>query len=141
MSALKASRKFNVPSRTLYDKVKKLGIKKHRHSGRQSNRTVEGFGHRIGNDSARFPYGVGGNSDGNIYPKVYGMPDPTEILMNLKHRSPSPKPEPLPNNDTLENMVEDLSIKSRQDISAICPLIPKKELNEETPTVSENYNS
>lgn len=37
MSALQASRKFGVPSRTLYDKVKKLGIT----TGRPMNRTMK----------------------------------------------------------------------------------------------------
>ena len=39
MSALQASRKFKVPSRTLYDKVKKLGIATTRPYSRVSSST------------------------------------------------------------------------------------------------------
>lgn len=46
MSALQAARKFGVPSRTLYDKVKKLGITTSRPFKRGS-----------------FPFGLGGNSN------------------------------------------------------------------------------
>lgn len=47
MSALQAARKFGVPSRTLYDKVKKLNIK---NKNRRSN----------GSNGAEFPYGISG---------------------------------------------------------------------------------
>lgn len=69
MSALQASRKFGVPSRTLYDKVKKLGIT----TGTPRNRSS---GKREGRDPgpsssiAAFPYGsLQGPSGGfNVYP-------------------------------------------------------------------------
>lgn len=49
MSALQAARKYGVPSRTLYDKVKKLGITTSRPFKRGSN-----------GSSACFPYGLSG---------------------------------------------------------------------------------
>lgn len=52
MSALQASRKFGVPSRTLYDKVKKRGIVTSRPFRRSSS----------GNNGAAFPYGISGAS-------------------------------------------------------------------------------
>ncbi|GJQ64844.1 hypothetical protein Trydic_g7020 [Trypoxylus dichotomus] len=51
MSALQAARKYGVPSRTLYDKVKKLGITTSRPFKRGSN-----------GSSACFPYGISGTS-------------------------------------------------------------------------------
>ena len=54
MSALQAARKYGVPSRTLYDKVKKLGITTSRPFRRSS----------IGNGGAGFPYGLSGS--GNV---------------------------------------------------------------------------
>lgn len=51
MSALQASRKFGVPSRTLYDKVKKLGITTSRPFRRSGVNNGSGMG---------FAYGLGG---------------------------------------------------------------------------------
>ncbi|XP_022908160.1 broad-complex core protein isoforms 1/2/3/4/5 [Onthophagus taurus] len=51
MSALQAARKYGVPSRTLYDKVKKLGITTSRPFKRGSN-----------GSSACFPYGLSGTN-------------------------------------------------------------------------------
>lgn len=51
MSALQAARKYGVPSRTLYDKVKKLGIT----TGRPFKRGSNG-------SNACFPYGISGTS-------------------------------------------------------------------------------
>jgi len=59
MSAVQAARKHRVPSRTLYDKVKKLGITTSRPFRRS---TVTN-----GSSGARFPYGIGGNVNGGIY--------------------------------------------------------------------------
>lgn len=56
MSALQASRMYNVPSRTLYDKVKKLGVT-----------PTRPFKRNNGCRSASFPYGVGANVNGSIY--------------------------------------------------------------------------
>ncbi|KAL1110218.1 hypothetical protein AAG570_008295 [Ranatra chinensis] len=60
MSALQAARKFGVPSRTLYDKVKKLGITTGRPFRRSSN----------SNGNTPFPYGISGTS-----PMIYGGAD------------------------------------------------------------------
>ncbi|KAM7345269.1 BTB/POZ domain-containing protein ribbon isoform 1-T1 [Cochliomyia hominivorax] len=54
MSALQASRKFGVPSRTLYDKVKKLGIT----TGRPMNRTMKRSPSSVESPAA-FPYAHG----------------------------------------------------------------------------------
>ena len=54
MSALQASRKFGVPSRTLYDKVKKLGIT----TGRPMNRTMKRSPSSVESPAA-FPYSHG----------------------------------------------------------------------------------
>lgn len=51
MSALQAARKYGVPSRTLYDKVKKLGITTSRPFKRGTN-----------GSNACFPYGISGTS-------------------------------------------------------------------------------
>lgn len=56
MSALQASRKFGVPSRTLYDKVKKMGIT----TGRPMNRTIRRSPSTGGPNSAQFPFGLSG---------------------------------------------------------------------------------
>ncbi|XP_035793421.1 protein bric-a-brac 1-like [Anopheles albimanus] len=57
MSALQASRKFGVPSRTLYDKVKKLGIT----TGRPINRGLK-RSPSSSSSPAPFPYGLSGAS-------------------------------------------------------------------------------
>ena len=73
VSALQASRKFRVPSRTLYDKVKKIGfIRNGRRGGRGAGKNGKIV---VKNDndamveetSARFPSGIGANIDGSIY--------------------------------------------------------------------------
>lgn len=57
MSALQAARQFKVPSRTLYDKVKKLGIT----AGRPMNRTIKRSPTSCTNGSpAGFPFGISG---------------------------------------------------------------------------------
>lgn len=55
MSALQASRMFNVPSRTLYDKVKKMGIVNARPMNRAIKRSPSNNG-----SPASFPYGISG---------------------------------------------------------------------------------
>lgn len=56
MSALAAARQFKVPSRTLYDKVKKLGIT----AGRPMNRTIRRSPTSNNGSPAGFPFGVSG---------------------------------------------------------------------------------
>lgn len=64
MSALQASRKFGVPSRTLYDKVKKMGIT----TGRPMNRSSMKRSPSTGGNSLSFPYGLSGAS--HSYPDI-----------------------------------------------------------------------
>ncbi|XP_011871404.1 PREDICTED: nucleus accumbens-associated protein 1-like [Vollenhovia emeryi] len=58
-SAVQAAKKYGVPSRTLYDKVKKLGIPTSRPSMKRSTSN--------GGSTACFPYGVGANVNGALY--------------------------------------------------------------------------
>ncbi|XP_053964422.1 uncharacterized protein LOC128867328 [Anastrepha ludens] len=74
MSALQASRKFGVPSRTLYDKVKKLGIT----TGRPMNRTMKRSPSNVESSTA-FPY-----------PHGYGA----EPLMSSMHDGRNDEREP-----------------------------------------------
>jgi len=62
MSAVQAARKYGVPSRTLYDKVKKLGIQTSRPFKRASN----------GGSGACFPFGIGANVNGALYDSSVG---------------------------------------------------------------------
>ncbi|XP_049308456.1 uncharacterized protein LOC105224692 isoform X2 [Bactrocera dorsalis] len=74
MSALQASRKFGVPSRTLYDKVKKLGIT----TGRPMNRTMKRSPSTV-DSTAAFSY-----------PHAYGA----EPLMSTMHEGRNDEREP-----------------------------------------------
>lgn len=56
MSALQAARKYGVPSRTLYDKVKKLGIT-----------TQRPFKRSNGSNGAAFPYGISGTGGAMMF--------------------------------------------------------------------------
>lgn len=60
MSALQASRKFGVPSRTLYDKVKKMGITTGTPRNRSSIKRESREGAGPSSGSAAFPYGLSG---------------------------------------------------------------------------------
>ncbi|XP_074108326.1 uncharacterized protein LOC141533367 isoform X2 [Cotesia typhae] len=66
MSALQAARRFGVPSRTLYDKVKKMGIANSR-SMRRSSSSNNNNNNNNNNSGASFPYGIGCNKNGSIY--------------------------------------------------------------------------
>ena len=69
MSALQASRKFGVPSRTLYDKVKKLGITTGTPRNRSSMKREGREGAGPSSSSAAFPYGsLGGAAGAFLYP-------------------------------------------------------------------------
>jgi helix-turn-helix, Psq domain len=69
MSALQASRKFGVPSRTLYDKVKKLGITTGTPRNRSSMKREGREGAGPSSSSAAFPYGIGGSAGAfGLYP-------------------------------------------------------------------------
>ncbi|KAK9875583.1 hypothetical protein WA026_009386 [Henosepilachna vigintioctopunctata] len=62
MSALQAARKYGVPSRTLYDKVKKLGITTSRPFKRGANGSSSCFSYMIGG-SAGSPYHMSENEE------------------------------------------------------------------------------
>ncbi|XP_034952190.1 broad-complex core protein isoforms 1/2/3/4/5-like isoform X2 [Chelonus insularis] len=122
MSALQASRKYRVPSRTLYDKVKKLGITHSRGGGVRRSTNHSG---------ASFPYGIGGNVNGSIYAPITdndnenrsGLTEsPASIIeavfaksrenlidhdtsMDASKRTPSPS-QPHPNYDTQQQKEE-----------------------------------
>ncbi|KAL5287256.1 hypothetical protein ACFFRR_008274 [Megaselia abdita] len=85
MSALQAARKFGVPSRTLYDKVKKMGIS----SGCQRNRTIKRPSSNNGSP-ASFPYGISGFPGSEQMARSLHNPanllDPALIKKALEHR-------------------------------------------------------
>lgn len=159
MSALQAARKYGVPSRTLYDKVKKLGITTSRPFKRGSN----------GAGGACFPYGIGGNANGSIYGLnsstlsesenensnalyessstildanyVKSRDTSTERESNMETGQSSPtsglhliKEEPQQRND---DQVEDLSVNRKSDIRVIMP--PLSNIKEED-DISDNSN-
>ncbi|XP_011164365.1 longitudinals lacking protein, isoforms H/M/V [Solenopsis invicta] len=68
MSAVAAARKFGVPSRTLYDKVKKLGIPTSRPFKRSTSSN--------GGSGACFPFGIGANVNGALYDGNSGGTNP-----------------------------------------------------------------
>ncbi|CAH0560499.1 unnamed protein product [Brassicogethes aeneus] len=70
MSALQAARKYGVPSRTLYDKVKKLGITTSRPFKRGSN-----------GSSACFPYSTGSPYGGHMSESDEGMMNNNSALL------------------------------------------------------------
>ncbi|KAG6439306.1 hypothetical protein O3G_MSEX000662 [Manduca sexta] len=133
MSALQASRKYGVPSRTLYDKVKKLGITTSRPMSRGVKREPNG---------AAFPYGLsgtGGNDDGNattplIDPSflqqalegatrdggreaLHAMALAAAAHAALTPRTPPRSPPHSPRTPPPEDdHVEDLSISRRRDV-------------------------
>ncbi|XP_060830365.1 protein tramtrack, beta isoform-like [Bombus pascuorum] len=132
MSALQAARKYGVPSRTLYDKVKKLGITTSRPFKRGSN-----------GSGACFPYGIGGNANGNIYSGALsenenesgsviegsgsildayksrdGLVDREMLDVSRCTSSPIVHSVKQQNN---EDQVEDLSISRKSDVRVIVP--------------------
>ncbi|XP_037944213.1 broad-complex core protein-like, partial [Teleopsis dalmanni] len=88
MSALQASRKFNVPSRTLYDKVKKLGIT----TGRPMNRTMKRSPSSM-EASAAFPYAQGfGHAEpilSSMHEGVHEERDTKEQRISERHHLPN----------------------------------------------------
>lgn len=116
MSALQASRKYGVPSRTLYDKVKKMGINTSRPFNKRSSNVSTG-------GSSYFPYsgsggngGVGSNSLGGVFGVSGGrMSEGEEQMVN-----PSPGGtimEPLFLQHALDGMKRELS--ERETIAAM----------------------
>ncbi|KAL7023825.1 hypothetical protein ACKWTF_012797 [Chironomus riparius] len=94
MSALQASRKFGVPSRTLYDKVKKLGIT----TGTPRNRSTSKREPGPSSSSAAFPYGSLSGAAGafGLYPNQDNQLSTSQDfdsemeVENMKHHRPSP---------------------------------------------------
>ncbi|XP_012224751.1 longitudinals lacking protein, isoforms H/M/V-like [Linepithema humile] len=77
MSAVQAARKYNVPSRTLYDKVKKLGIQTSRPPKRM-----------LGSNGANATwYGVAGNANGGVYNSA--QPKDANVNVNVAESSVS----------------------------------------------------
>lgn len=102
MSALQASRKFGVPSRTLYDKVKKLGITTGTPRNRSSLKREGREGAGPSSSSAAFPYGSLGGAAGafGLYPnqdnQLSQSQDFDTELEELKHHHrPNPHPASL----------------------------------------------
>ncbi|CAF4936922.1 unnamed protein product [Pieris macdunnoughi] len=75
MSALQASRKYGVPSRTLYDKVKKLGITTSRPMSRGIKRESNG---------AAFPYGLSGTGGNDEHTPSNPLIDPSFLQQALE---------------------------------------------------------
>ncbi|XP_076300331.1 uncharacterized protein LOC143218774 [Lasioglossum baleicum] len=153
LTALQAARKYGVPSRTLYDKVKKLGIKTSRPFKRVSN-----------GSGACFPYGIGGNVNGSIYGGALSenensnavLESPGSILDTYKARegpidremlditrcSPSPVIHSAKQQQqTNEDQVEDLSVSrmSLPDVRVIVPP-PTSHIKEEDDVGSDSCN-
>lgn len=133
MSALQASRKYGVPSRTLYDKVKKLGITTSRPMSRGVKRESNG---------AAFPYGLSGTGSNDDHPPPGPLIDASFLQQALEGatrdggrealhamalaaaahaalapRSP-PRPSPPPSPRSLpadDDHVEDLSVSRRRE--------------------------
>ncbi|XP_054016708.1 protein tramtrack, beta isoform-like isoform X2 [Hylaeus anthracinus] len=153
MSALQAARKYGVPSRTLYDKVKKLGITTSRPFKRGSN-----------GSGACFPYGIGGNANGGIYGGTFSenenenssntaMESPGSIMETYKPRDCqmerdilditrcSPSPSPVMHSvkqQSNEDQVEDLSVSRKPDVRVIVP--PTSVIKDEEGVGSDSCN-
>ncbi|CAL7942372.1 unnamed protein product [Xylocopa violacea] len=149
MSALQAARKYGVPSRTLYDKVKKLGITTSRPFKRGSN-----------GSGACFPYGIGGNSNGNIYGgalsenenentsviegretvfDAYKSRDETvdRVILDSARCTSSPVVYSVKQQSN-EDQVEDLSVSRKSDVCVIVP--PTSAIKNEENVGSDSCN-
>uniref|UniRef100_A0A1A9WR12 BTB domain-containing protein n=1 Tax=Glossina brevipalpis TaxID=37001 RepID=A0A1A9WR12_9MUSC len=105
MTALQASRKFGVPSRTLYDKVKKLGIT----TGRPMNRTLKRSPTNV-ESSAAFPYAhtYGQTSTSVAIAAAAAMHDANRESSELKDQlqRPSEPPHHLPQTITHPTLLD-----------------------------------
>lgn len=142
MSAVQAARKHGVPSRTLYDKVKKLGITTSRPFKRTSN-----------GSSSCFPYSFVSNVNGGIYSgtlsenenensnivmdnastameipysKAKDMSTDRESVLDMARRTPSPvvhgskqKQHQQQMQENIDDQVEDLSVNRKSDVPVI----------------------
>ncbi|KYN19034.1 PREDICTED: protein tramtrack, beta isoform-like [Trachymyrmex cornetzi] len=147
MSAVQAARKYQVPSRTLYDKVKKLGIPTSRPFKRSASN---------GGSGACFPYGIGANVNGALYDNSAGSANAlseneneskvnvTESLAgtsaavfeatyaktkdrgdsmsdSMASCSSSPVIRGVKQQQDLDDQVEDLSVSRKSDVPVIVP--------------------
>ncbi|EZA54232.1 hypothetical protein DMN91_000581 [Ooceraea biroi] len=146
MSAVQAARKHGVPSRTLYDKVKKLGITTSRPFKRSASN---------GSSGACFPYGIGGNVNGGIYSGALSEnessnvniaestasrgsaalettyakakdvpPDRDSVSDSMAPCSPSPVmrcAKQKQQQESMDDQVEDLSVSRKSDVPVIVP--------------------
>lgn len=165
MSALQAARKYKVPSRTLYDKVKKQGISRpHRN---RTSCTISAAA-----SSARFPTDMGSNHNGSIYSGMINhdltngrsaieqaasilqsafvksrenSTDDDDVKLEIRETTPSPPPPsnhasfPHPQhqqNDHDDNEVEDLSMNRKTDARVII----SPPIKQETTDIPENYS-
>ncbi|XP_015596936.1 protein jim lovell [Cephus cinctus] len=144
MSALQAARKYGVPSRTLYDKVKKLGITTSRPFKRSSN-----------GSGACFPYGIGGNANGGIYGGLSesenenssALIEPAAVLetsfgkerdpIDMARCSPSPAVLSVSKQPQVEDQVEDLSVGRKPELRVIVPPVSSI-IKEEEPDAPDN---
>lgn len=140
MSALQAARKYGVPSRTLYDKVKKLGITTSRPFKRGSN-----------GSGACFPYGIGGNANGNIYGGALSenenesssVIEGTGSILDTYRDGPIDREIANPivhsvKQQNNEDQVEDLSVSRKSDIRVIVP--PTTVIKDEEDIGSDSYS-
>ncbi|XP_066598364.1 protein tramtrack, alpha isoform-like [Prorops nasuta] len=150
MTTPKASRKYGVPSRTLYEKVNSLGITTSRPLKRAASGATTS---NSSSSSACFPYGIGGNINGRIYNNNSRLSESESDNCNTTLEEPStakattetssskdldfippeePRCSPSPviqshvkleiDLPNTEDQVEDLSINRRSDIGVIVPL-------------------
>ncbi|XP_015114251.1 protein bric-a-brac 2 [Diachasma alloeum] len=100
--ALAVATALGIPSRTLYDKVKKMGIRTQRTGKR----------HRSAS-SAHFPHGIGGNRNGDIYRSMTDHDDASMALLDMAQgqgRQPSEYSE-----ISLENVKRSPSPATQED--------------------------
>lgn len=134
LSPIAASKEFNIPSRTLYDKAKKLGI---------DTKDIR----RNYNKSAAFPIGIGRNINNRIYQRfqetdyddltatsaenlmseTFERNEPPErnSIELLTHHRPELQIRPSTSDanydDNYENTAEDLSIKHETSVIQLNP--------------------
>ena len=135
LSPIAASKQFKVPSRTLYDKAKKMGI-----NTRVIRRSISG--------SAAFPSGMGRNINGRIYSGLVEReyesasrisaenpsssesyrrnPHHEDVPVDVSRTSPSFKIESSTSNTNTEITPEDLSIKRRRSDGGVILPTPKR---------------
>ncbi|XP_063992971.1 protein bric-a-brac 2-like [Diachasmimorpha longicaudata] len=112
--ALAVATALGIPSRTLYDKVKKMGIKTQRTGKRHRSSSTSG---------AHFPHGIGGNRNGDIYRSTRDHDDASMALLDMAQGHGRQLPE------TTEISLENVKTS------------PSPPLQEEAHQVSENSDA